>query len=153
MVYFANSKHILFPVRTYFLYNHTSSSCFAIRGGTAWKSCEGWMGPNPKGTHLRVCVSPRFAIRGRSALWICEARICFIRKEAYLRLDAVHAAAWRMDVVSIVNGNVCGCFRECWHERFLCSVIFCKVRCVLWSFAGTLTTFRKSLSEHRLVLN
>jgi hypothetical protein len=23
------------------------------------------------------------------------------------RLDAVHAAAWRMDAVSIVNGNVC----------------------------------------------
>jgi hypothetical protein len=26
------------------------------------------------------------------------------------RLDAVHAAAYRMDVVSIVNGNVCGRF-------------------------------------------
>jgi hypothetical protein len=26
------------------------------------------------------------------------------------RLDAVHAAAWRMHTVSIVNGNVCGCF-------------------------------------------
>jgi hypothetical protein len=24
----------------------------------------------------------------------------------------------RMGVVSIVNGNVCGCVRECWHERF-----------------------------------
>jgi hypothetical protein len=38
------------------------------------------------------------------------------------RLDAVHAAAQRMDVVSIVNGNVCGRFHECWHERF---VVFC----------------------------
>jgi hypothetical protein len=28
----------------------------------------------------------------------------------------------RMGVVSIVNGNVCGHFHECWHE---------KVRCVL----------------------
>jgi hypothetical protein len=27
-------------------------------------------------------------------------------------LDAVHAAAKRMDVVSIVNGNVCGRFRD-----------------------------------------
>jgi hypothetical protein len=26
------------------------------------------------------------------------------------RLDAVHAATKRMDAVSIVNGNVCGCF-------------------------------------------
>jgi hypothetical protein len=38
------------------------------------------------------------------------------------RLDAVHAAAYRLDVVSIVNGNVCGNFHECWHERF---VVFC----------------------------
>jgi hypothetical protein len=28
------------------------------------------------------------------------------------RLDAVHAAAKRMGVVSIVNGNVCGRFRD-----------------------------------------
>jgi hypothetical protein len=35
------------------------------------------------------------------------------------RLDAVHPAASRMGVVSIVNGNVCGRFHECWHERFV----------------------------------
>jgi hypothetical protein len=28
------------------------------------------------------------------------------------RLDAVHAAALHMDTISIVNGNVCGCFRD-----------------------------------------
>jgi hypothetical protein len=28
------------------------------------------------------------------------------------RLDVVHAAAGRMDAVSIVNGNVCGRFRD-----------------------------------------
>jgi hypothetical protein len=38
------------------------------------------------------------------------------------RLDAVHAAAERMDVVSIVDGNVCERFLECWHERF---IVFC----------------------------
>jgi hypothetical protein len=37
------------------------------------------------------------------------------------RLDAVHAAE-RMDAVSIVNGNVCGRFHECWHGRF---IVFC----------------------------
>jgi hypothetical protein len=54
------------------------------------------MGPNPKGTHCRVCVSSHFAIRGRSPFGICEARIRSIPKGAYLRLDAVHAAinAW-----------------------------------------------------------
>jgi hypothetical protein len=37
------------------------------------------------------------------------------------RLDAVHAAAQRMVVVSIVNGNVCGRFRDvlAWKVRFL----------------------------------
>jgi hypothetical protein len=35
------------------------------------------------------------------------------------KLDAVHAAASCMDVVPIVNGNVCGRFHECWHERFV----------------------------------
>jgi hypothetical protein len=25
----------------------------------------------------------------------------------------------RMDTISIVNDNVCGRFRECWHERFV----------------------------------
>jgi hypothetical protein len=54
------------------------------------------MGPIPKGTHCRIYVSPHFAIRGRSAFCICEARIRFIPKGAYMRLDAVHAAinAW-----------------------------------------------------------
>jgi hypothetical protein len=51
------------------------------------------MGPIPKGTHRHVCVSPRFAIRRRSAFCICEARVHFIPKGAYPRLDAVHAAA------------------------------------------------------------
>jgi hypothetical protein len=69
------------------------SSRFAIHGGSAWKSCEGWMGPISKGTHHRVCVSPRFAIRGRSAFCICEARIRFIPKGACPRLNAVHAVA------------------------------------------------------------
>jgi hypothetical protein len=36
-----------------------------------------------------------------------------------LRLDIVHAVAWRMDTVSIVNNNVCGRFRD---------VLACKVR-------------------------
>jgi hypothetical protein len=38
-----------------------------------------------------------------------------------LRLDAVHVAAWHMDTVSIVNGNVCGHFRDvlAWEVRFL----------------------------------
>jgi hypothetical protein len=69
------------------------SSRFSIHCGTAWKSCEGWMGPIPKGTHHRICVSPRFAIRGHSTFCICEARIRFIPKGTCLRLDVVHAAA------------------------------------------------------------
>jgi hypothetical protein len=38
------------------------------------------------------------------------------------RLDAVHAAAWCMDTVSIMNGNVCGRFRDVLAWRF----VFCR---------------------------
>jgi hypothetical protein len=30
----------------------------------------------------------------------------------WLRLEAVHVVAWRMDTISIVNGNICGRFRD-----------------------------------------
>jgi hypothetical protein len=53
-----------------------------------------------------------------------------------LRLDAVHAAALCMDIVSIVNDNVCGRFCDVLAQKF--------------SYAGTLTTFRKSLSVNRV---
>jgi hypothetical protein len=41
--------------------------------------------------------------------------------KGFPRLDVVHAAAYHMDVVSIVNGNVCGCFRDvlAWNVCFL----------------------------------
>jgi hypothetical protein len=39
-----------------------------------------------------------------------------------LRLDVVHAAAWCMDTVSIVNDNVCGRFRDVLARK----VLFCR---------------------------
>jgi hypothetical protein len=72
------------------------------------------------GNPRRVRVSPRFATRGRSALYM-RGKEPLHSKGAYLRLDAVHAAK-HMGAVSIVNGNVCGRLHECWHERF---VVFC----------------------------
>jgi hypothetical protein len=80
------------------------------------------MGPIPKGTHHRVCVSPCFDIRGRSAFCICVARVRFIQKGAYPMLDAVHAVASRMDTVSIVNGDVWEHFRDVLARK----VIFCR---------------------------
>jgi hypothetical protein len=53
------------------------------------------------------------------------------------RLGAVHAAAWRMDTVSIVDGNVCGMLP--WRVGTGGSFS-----------AGTLTTFRKSISANRV---
>jgi hypothetical protein len=55
MVYFANSQHITL-CQTYFLNNHTSSSRFAIRGGTTGKSCEGLVGPTPMGATSRLSL-------------------------------------------------------------------------------------------------
>jgi hypothetical protein len=93
-----------------FLHRDTSSSRFAIRGGATGKSCEGWMGPIPMGTHVasasrhvlpyvmvpheshvrggwdlfqwEPCVSPCFAIRGRSVSQRCEARMHSIQTES-----------------------------------------------------------------------
>jgi hypothetical protein len=76
------------------------------------------MGPNLEGTHCRVCVSPRFAICGRSTFCICEARIRFIQRSVS-EVGRCPCSDKRMGAVSIVNGNVCGLFHECWRERFV----------------------------------
>jgi hypothetical protein len=44
-----------------------------------------------------------------------------------LRLDAIHGVVLCMDAVSIVNGNVCGRFRECWNEKFGMFVEFLQI--------------------------
>jgi hypothetical protein len=49
------------------------------------------------------------------------------------RWDAVHAAAWCMNIISIVNGNVCGHFRDVLAGKFFS--------------AGTLTTLVRSLND------
>jgi hypothetical protein len=82
------------------------------------------MGPNPKGTHCRVSVSPRFAIRGRSAFaYARQGSASF--KRSVSEVGCCPCSDKRMGVVSIVNGNVCGRFHECWHERFvvLCDLL------------------------------
>jgi hypothetical protein len=46
----------LLYVRLTFLHNHTSSSRFAIRGGTTGKSCEGLVGPILMGATSRLSL-------------------------------------------------------------------------------------------------
>jgi hypothetical protein len=140
-------------VRTYFLYNHTSSSHFAIRGGTTGKSCEGWMGPIQMGTHvastshqvlLYMVVPHGSHVRDGWDLFQREPTVASVSRHVFPYVDVPHfvyarqgtsslkrsiseggrcpCSDERMGAVSIVNGNVCGRFRHCWHERF---VVFC----------------------------
>ena len=51
---YTDFQHILFLSKLTFLHNHTSSSRFAIRGGTTGKSCEGLVGPIPMGATSRL---------------------------------------------------------------------------------------------------
>jgi hypothetical protein len=68
-------------------------------------------------------MDPIFASRYESwcrhVFHTCAFRMSIMRGKDTLhsnggcpRLDAVHAAALRMDTVSIVDGNVCGRFRD-----------------------------------------
>ena len=87
------------------------------------------MGPIPKGIHCRVYVSPRFAIREHdSALRTCEGGRPPL-KRSVSQIGRCPCSVKRMGAVSIVNGNVCGRFRDVLAWKVL-------------SFAGTLTTFR-----------
>jgi hypothetical protein len=121
-----------FPDRTYFMYNHTSSSCFSMRGGTTGRSCEGWMGPIPLGTHvasvshhvLLYVVVPHWShVRDGWDLIQREPTAASVSCHVLPYVDiphceyarqgstsfkkeriwgfAVHAAVWRMDIVSI----------------------------------------------------
>jgi hypothetical protein len=61
----------------------------------------------------------RYVLWCRHVSHTCAFRMSIMRGKDTLhsnggcpRLDVVHAAAWRMDTVSIVNGNVCGRFRD-----------------------------------------
>ena len=120
MGYFANFQHILFLSKLTFLHNHTSSWRFAIRDGTTEKSVRDEWGLFQWALTSRLCLAmfchtcanPQYAERTTPFKRRCP------------RLDAVHAAALRMDTVSIVNGNECGRFCECWHKRSWISVIF-----------------------------
>jgi hypothetical protein len=54
----------------------------------------------------------------------CEyaRQACTLFKRRVSEVGRCPCSDERMGTVSIVNGNVCGRFRECWHERF---VMFC----------------------------
>jgi hypothetical protein len=56
MVYLVRLPAHLFLSKLTFLHNHTSSSHFAIRGGTIGKSCEGLVGPIPMGVTSRLSL-------------------------------------------------------------------------------------------------
>jgi hypothetical protein len=133
MVYFANFQHH----KTHVSYVY----CVASR------VCEGWWSDLFHGSHLLGWM-PRvlymhfpYASHTKDDMfysrWTCHGLWC---RHAFPCVCVPHyeyARKWytpfkwrvsevgrypcsgkRMGTIPIVNGNVCGCFRECWHERF-----------------------------------
>jgi hypothetical protein len=94
----------------------------------------------PQESHVRngwdlIQREPTFAFVSRRVLPYWMFHIVNMRgkdalhsKVECLRMDAIHAASWRIDTVSITNGTVCGRFHECWHERFDVICDFLQVR-------------------------
>jgi hypothetical protein len=126
------------------MYNHTSSSRFAIRGGATGKSCEGWMGPILMGTHVvsashhvlpYVVVPHESHVRDGWDLIQREPIAASVSHHVLPYVDVPHCDYARqgctpfkrrvsevvrcpcngksMGAISIVNGDVCGRFREC----------------------------------------
>jgi hypothetical protein len=71
MVYLVWLTAHLFLSKLTFMHNHTSSSRFAIRGGTTGKSCEGLVGPIPMGATscLRLITFCHMWWYHRKVLW------------------------------------------------------------------------------------
>jgi hypothetical protein len=61
-------------------------------------------------------------------LYVCIPHVEYARqeytpfKQSVFEVGCCSCSDKRMGAVSIVNGNVCERFHECWHERF---VVFC----------------------------
>jgi hypothetical protein len=116
--------------------SHVFYTCVVPHHG----NCEGsWSDPF-HGSHLRVrlwdLLSPRVS-------YVSIPHVEYVR-QGYTpfkrRVSEVGRCPCRgLSHGSIVNGNVCGRFRD---------VLAQKARCVLRSSVGTLTSFHKSLSEH-----
>jgi hypothetical protein len=142
----------LLYVRLTFLHNQTRWSHVSCTCVVPHHECEGWWSDLFHGSHLlgwiltcnmcafRMQVIRRMAcsifqdeeVMGCDVATVCHTcAFCFMNMRGKdtlhsiggcLRLDAVHAAAWCMDTISIVNGNVCGPF----HDVLARKVLFCR---------------------------
>jgi hypothetical protein len=136
-------------------------------------NCEGWWSDLFNGSHLLVwsltCFIRVLSVWSHTkddmlySRWTCHELWCrhvfsymCIPHDEYAR-KGYTPFKWRVSEV-----GRCPCsdmthgyrfYSERWCMWTLSWVLAWKVRCILWSSAGTLTTFRKSLSEHRLVFD
>jgi hypothetical protein len=148
MVYFANFQHILLYVRLTFSHNQTRwATCFirVLFRITRIARVDGVIPSTDPifASGCKLCLATCF-IREHSACRSCEARIYSIQTR---RMSEVG----RCPCSGLTHG--CRFYSERWCMWTLSWVLAWKVRCVLWSSAGTLTSFRKSLSKHGLDLD
>jgi hypothetical protein len=141
MVYFSNFQHITL-CQTYFFHNQTRwATCFIrvlfrITGivrvdGVIYSTDPIFSSAHPRVLYVcfpyeviqrMTCSIQDEHVMGRDVATFCHTcAFCMsnMRGKHTLhsnggcpRLDAVHTAAWRMDTISIVNGNVCGRFHD-----------------------------------------
>jgi hypothetical protein len=146
MVYFSNSQHITL-CQTYFLHNQTRwATCFirVLYHITGIARVDGVIhSTDPIFASVMSCVSPRVS-------YVSIPHVEHAR-QGYTPFKRRMSEVGRCPCSGLTHG--CRFYSERYCSWTLSWVLAWKVRCVLWSSAGTLTSFRKSLSEHRLVLD
>jgi hypothetical protein len=121
MVYFVNFQHILFLSELTFcttiLVHHVLPYVVVLHGSHVRDGCD------------LIQREPTVASVSRHVLpYVDDPHYEYARQgytpfeQRVSEVGRCPCSDKRMGTISIVNGNVCGCFRECWHERF---VVFC----------------------------
>ena len=123
MVYSTDSQHFTFSQNlllcSTILVHHVLPYVIVVPQGM---SCEGWMvlfKREPTVASVSSHVLPYMCDRNRRKGQLHSNGDVWGWTLSMQRLDA-----WMPFLY--VNGNVCGRFRECWHERFNYTVIFCR---------------------------
>jgi hypothetical protein len=124
MVYFANSQHILLLSELTFcttiLVHHVLLYMVVPHGShvrDGWDLFQRELTVASVSRHIFPYMDvPHLHMRGKDPLH---------SKRSVSEVGCCPCSNKRMGAVSIVNGNVCGRFHECWHGRFvvLCDLL------------------------------
>jgi hypothetical protein len=147
MIYFANFQQIYFMSDLLLAQPNQMSHVFYTCAVPHHGNCEGWWSDPFHGSHLRVWL---WVVLSPRVLYVSIPHVENARQ-------GYTPSKWRMSEVGRCPCSGLTHGYRFYSERYwlwtLSWVLAWNVRCVLWSSAGTLTSFSKSLSEQRLVLD